>query len=159
TQGLYLAKAIGNLSNILGWYVDEPPLHAPAVEISHASEYDPSKDDLIQVEFAEGAQIRSERLFFARNRSLRAAAIGKFGVKCTVCGFDFESTYGALGRGYTEVHHLETMASRGATAPGPDGWTTSVDDVRPLCANCHRMAHQVSPPLSIEELKRRIALA
>jgi hypothetical protein len=159
TQGLYLARVSGNLTDILDRYVHIPMPPTLPIEVGQISEGDAPAYSVNQFEFVEGTQNTAERQFFARNRLLRETAIQKFGVKCTVCGFDFESKYGVWGRGYIEVHHLETMASRGATSSGTEGWTTSVNDVRPLCANCHRMAHRRSPPLSIDELKRLIALA
>ncbi|MAI48954.1 MAG: hypothetical protein CMM16_00110 [Rhodospirillaceae bacterium] len=30
---------------------------------------------------------------------------------------------------------------------------TTLEDLRPLCANCHELAHSESPPITIERLK------
>ena len=52
-------------------------------------------------------------------------------LRCQVpgCGFDFEATYGELGRGYAEVHHL------GGTAE-------NLAALIVVCANCHAMIHR-----------------
>lgn len=37
------------------------------------------------------------------------AAKAKGPLVCEVCAFDFEATYGRLGAGYIEVHHLKLI--------------------------------------------------
>jgi 5-methylcytosine-specific restriction protein A len=32
-----------------------------------------------------------------------------------------------------------------------------IEDLRPVCANCHRMLHKERPPLGIEELKAKLS--
>lgn len=53
------------------------------------------------------------------------------------CGFDFEATYGALGRGYAQVHHLIPLASLDA-----EGEEVRLEDLAIVCANCHAMLHR-----------------
>ncbi|WP_444659086.1 hypothetical protein ACRQV7_00760 [Caproiciproducens sp. R2] len=31
-----------------------------------------------------------------------------------------------------------------------------IEDLEPVCPNCHAMLHRTAPPLSIEELKKQI---
>jgi hypothetical protein len=57
--------------------------------------------------------------------------------------------------GFIEVHHLEPVSSIIGKAGAK--LSTSINDVRPLCANCHRMAHRREPPFSIAELRAMIA--
>lgn len=104
-------------------------------------------------EYAEGRRVSRERRFFARNLTLVRRAKEKYGFRCQVCGFAFERMYGALGAGYIECHHLNPLSER------PEAqWSaeigTNIEDVRVLCANCHRMVHRQRPALSVEELKR-----
>ena len=86
--------------------------------------------------FVEG--LMKETRFFRRkrNRVLREECIKKYGNTCYVCGFDFEKHYGARGHGFIEVHHLHPMANY------DDTHEVSVDDLRPLCSNCHSMIHK-----------------
>lgn len=65
---------------------------------------------------------------------------------CEVCGFDFSATYGALGEGFFEVHHLVPLS---ATS---DSVTTTLDDLAILCSNCHRIIHRSDPMLSVSQL-------
>lgn len=51
------------------------------------------------------------------------------------CGFDFEAAYGAIGRGYAQVHHLDPLGQRVGNE------VTTLDDLIIVCANCHAMIH------------------
>lgn len=66
---------------------------------------------------------------------------------CEACGFDFGDFY---GMDYIEAHHTRAIADY------DEDDETLVEDLAMLCANCHRMIHSKTPPLTIEELKKRI---
>lgn len=85
-----------------------------------------------------------ERSFEARKR-----AIEYHGIKCIVCGLDFEETYGELGRGFIHIHHIVPIASKGKTKIDYE------KDLVPVCPNCHAMLHRGNNGrvLSIKELK------
>ncbi|MFI2758208.1 HNH endonuclease [Streptomyces echinatus] len=59
-------------------------------------------------------------------------------LRCEVCEFDFARTYGELGAGYIEVHHVTPLHVCGSRE-------TRLDDLACLCANCHRMCHRNRP--------------
>lgn len=82
----------------------------------------------------------------------RLEAIKLHGYKCQACGFDYEKTYGSLGRNYIEVHHINPLAEQdGEHIVNPE------TDLACLCANCHRMIHRNrSNTLSLDELKNII---
>ena len=78
------------------------------------------------------------------------------GYICEACLFDFQKTYGELGKDYIEAHHL---------IPFED---LKVDDVRRLdimndfavlCANCHRMIHRQNDPSDISALRETLQKA
>lgn len=96
----------------------------------------------------EGACVRIEANRYERSRVNRANCIALHGCRCKACGFDFEETYGEVGRGFIHVHHVTPVSQLG---PGyiVDPWT----DLVPLCANCHAMAHRSAPPASVEALR------
>ena len=73
-------------------------------------------------------------------------------LKCEVCGFSFRKTYGRLGAGYAEAHHIRPISSR------QESEETTFDDLCIVCANCHRMLHKtiLGKHLSVEELKKII---
>lgn len=69
---------------------------------------------------------------------------------CSVCDFSFVKTYGEMGAGYIEAHHLEPLGERTlATA-------TSIKDFAMVCANCHRMLHRGERLLTVKELREII---
>jgi predicted HNH restriction endonuclease len=96
----------------------------------------------------------------SRERSLRRAKLAAVlaaspahRLICEVpgCCFDFESSYGPLGRDFAEVHHLRPLAD----LDGPI--ETTLADLAVVCANCHRMLHQARECLTLTELGRHRA--
>lgn len=88
-----------------------------------------------------------------RSPRLRAAALEVHGYQCQVCGFDFEKTYGAWGRGFAEVHHVRELS----TAPPQGVEVDPVVDLAVVCSNCHRMIHRKAKrALRLAELRRMV---
>jgi 5-methylcytosine-specific restriction endonuclease McrA len=59
--------------------------------------------------------------------------------ECQVCGMRFEKVYGPkLGRGFAEAHHLVPLGHLRSRI------IARVEDLRTVCANCHRMLHRMS---------------
>ncbi|MFC8272189.1 HNH endonuclease [Streptomyces sp. NPDC057271] len=88
----------------------------------------------------EGRLLSRLALYRERDRGLRdrkLRQVRKLGqpIKCEVCAFDFGATYGELGAGYVEVHHITPLH---ATGPRE----TRLEGLALLCANCHRMCHR-----------------
>lgn len=101
--------------------------------------------------FSEGAVRKVTVNAFERNPAARTACLAHWGYDCAVCGFNFQERYGDLGKDYIHVHHLVPLASIGA-----EYIVDPVEDLRPVCPNCHSMLHRVDPPLEIDELKARL---
>ncbi len=74
---------------------------------------------------------------YERDPKLRKQAILIHGLTCEVCGFDFEKTYGILGRDYIEVHHIKPL-----NEIGEEVQVNPKTDMICLCSNCHRMIHR-----------------
>jgi len=72
---------------------------------------------------------------------------------CDACGFDFERTYGVLGRGFIEAHHTQPVATLAGERK------TALDELALVCSNCHRMLHTGEQLLSVDALKRLIQKA
>jgi hypothetical protein len=112
----------------------------------------PHDSDLLQA-FVEGDRVVRRHLEIERNATLRARAKKYWssrlgGLRCLVCGFDFKKTYGPAGDGFIEMHHDTPLNQR------KSGSKTKVKDLKPLCANCHRIVHRdVKRPLSLKALK------
>jgi hypothetical protein len=87
---------------------------------------------------------RYERSIIGKNKCIK-----HYGTKCIICGFNFAKTYGELGEGFIEVHHLIPISEVKETYK-----LDPIKDLRSICSNCHSMIHRVSL-LTIEELKEK----
>lgn len=111
------------------------------------------EDDPEIAEAEEGKILTRVHISRERNREIikkKKADILKrmSSLKCEVCAFDFEATYGERGSGFAEIHHLKPLNT---LQPGSK---TRLEDLAVLCANCHRMIHAKKPWLGLEELKK-----
>ena len=88
---------------------------------------------------------------YERSSAARAACLVHYGCSCSVCGFDFEKTYGLIGKDFIHVHHLKEISSIAQTYH-----VDPVQDLRPVCPNCHAMLHRRTPAFTIDELKQLI---
>jgi 5-methylcytosine-specific restriction protein A len=73
---------------------------------------------------------------------------------CKICNFDFEEKYGERGRGYIEVHHIESHAIKSREVGEYE--IDPINDLLPVCSNCHSIIHRSKIPLEIEEIKKII---
>ena len=99
----------------------------------------------------EGDSVRIEELeIVRRNPQLRQACIRKWGYQCQCCGMDFASLYGEeLGKNFIEVHHLKPISTYKDRRP-----EDYVDNLVPLCSNCHSMIHRgKGGPLTLRQLR------
>lgn len=99
----------------------------------------------------EGALRRIFVNAYERDPRARQACLQHHGNSCSICGFDFEETFGEIGKGFIHVHHLRQLSEIGkAYAVDP------LHDLMPVCPNCHAMLHKQVPAYSIDELKVRV---
>jgi len=98
-------------------------------------------------DYYEGTQRRVTLNKYERNARARGACIAFHGLNCAVCKMNFEEIYGLLGKGFIHVHHLVPVSSIGSEYS-----LDPINDLRPVCPNCHAMLHRRSPPLSVDEL-------
>lgn len=97
----------------------------------------------------EGAKVQVRMEKHERNPELRKACIDHYGYVCQVCGLDFTKAYGELGKDFIEVHHLTPIS----TTDG-EHEVDPINDLVPLCSNCHSMIHRGEDgPLTLEELR------
>lgn len=111
----------------------------------------PSGSDFSNQTFEEGDSKQITSTKYERNPFARKVCIDHHGLTCSVCRFDFNKTYGDFGAGFIHVHHIKPVATRkGKYAINP------IDDLRPVCPNCHAMIHRKKQELTIDELKEKI---
>ena len=99
--------------------------------------------------FTEGATKQVSVNVYERNPVARRKCIEHYGYSCVVCDFNFERTYGDLGKGFIHVHHLKELHTI-----GEEYEVDPIADLRPVCPNCHAMLHKKKPAYSIEFLKK-----
>lgn len=104
--------------------------------------------------FPEGK--RALQSHYRRERNTKLVALAKDmwggrerGLCCDVCDFVFAKEYGTIGQGFIEAHHRVPISE----LAGPT--ETTVADLAPVCANCHRMLHR-EPGLTVEQLRERL---
>lgn len=122
-------------------------------QLKEQDEYFVWPEDLSKSEgYDEGATKTIVVNVFERNAKARKACLEFHGHVCSVCGFDFEKTYGAIGKGFIHVHHLLDLALIGKAYK-----VDPKNDLRPVCPNCHAMLHKSKPAYSVEEMKKLIS--
>ncbi|MCD4504179.1 HNH endonuclease [Chromobacterium piscinae] len=86
---------------------------------------------------------------YERDRKLRKQAIAIHGASCKACGFNFGKTYGDFATGFIHVHHVVPVSEFGGQKK-----VDPVEDLIPLCANCHAVVYlDKSNTLTLEKLK------
>ncbi len=98
--------------------------------------------------FREGSVRKVTVNAYERNSEARNRCISYYGCRCCICEFDFEKTYGEFGRGVIHVHHLKPISEIGEKYE-----IVPIEDMRPVCPNCHTIIHRRNPPYIIEEVK------
>jgi 5-methylcytosine-specific restriction protein A len=106
-----------------------------------------------EMEYYEGTAQQIVVNKYERNRAARQACISHYGAQCVVCGFDFEATYGEIGIGYIHVHHLRPLSEINEKYV-----VDPINDLRPVCPNCHAMIHRKIPPYSIVEIQAMLEI-
>lgn len=103
-------------------------------------------------QYIEGASKTVSVNSYERNSDARTKCIAHHGYSCAVCGFNFEQVYGAIGEKYIHVHHIVPLAEIGV-----EYVLDPVNDLVPICANCHAIIHRTKPILTVEQLKEHFA--
>lgn len=103
--------------------------------------------------FAEGSKKLVYTSKYERSPQLRRETLRIKGTTCVCCGFNFKSMYGCIGDAYIHIHHTKPLhIFEGEVI------TVSVEDMEPVCPNCHAMLHRKkTKTLSISELKNYIS--
>lgn len=121
----------------------------------YASDNEISLQIAEEIDEAEKIVVGASRIIsvnsFERDPVARAKCIAHYGYKCAVCSFDFETFYGSIGRKYIHVHHTFPFSEvREKYLLDP------IEDLIPVCPNCHAMLHRTRPILTVAELKEHL---
>ena len=104
------------------------------------------------IKYKEGATKTVTINAYERNTGARRKCLQHRGYKCSVCSFNFEDFYGTIGKNYIHVHHVIPLAEIKAEYE-----IDPVNDLVPICPNCHAMIHKTRETLTIEQLKQYLA--
>ncbi|WP_333433361.1 HNH endonuclease [Microcoleus sp. MON2_D5] len=98
--------------------------------------------------FKEGSIRQIQVNAYERNNPARKKCIEYYGLNCYICHFNFEKLFGEIGKGFIHVHHIIPLSEI-----NQEYEVNPIQDLRPLCPNCHAMIHRKYPPFTIEEIK------
>lgn len=99
----------------------------------------------------EGARVSVSSTAIERNPIARRKCIEHYGYTCAACGINMERKYGFIGKEYIHVHHRSDLALKnGVHTVDP------IEDLIPLCPNCHAMIHREIPAMPLEKLKKAL---
>jgi len=99
-------------------------------------------------QYREGAVTKITVNRYERDRNARKACINHYGYECCACGVSLEAVYGEVAKGFIHVHHVKPIAD-----VKEEYHLDPIEDLRPVCPNCHSILHLQNPPMSISELQ------
>lgn len=108
-------------------------------------------DNEIDEVYKEGKSISIIVNKYERDPAARKKCIEHFGIKCQICNFDFFKIYGDLGKDFIHVHHKKPISEI-----GEEYEVNPINDLIPVCPNCHAMLHRRKPAYTVEEIIRLI---
>ena len=82
---------------------------------------------------------------------LKKECLDYYGAICDICGFDFGYTYGEAYESCIQVHnhkHVEGEEILETTHP--------IEDLIPVCHNCHCVIHSTTPPISVDDMRKMV---
>jgi hypothetical protein len=108
----------------------------------------------------EGTKLSKNVQMYERSKKLRDIAINHYALNghigCCVCSFNFFAQYGERGKGYIEIHHQKPICQY-EDEDGNMFIEQALQNVVPVCSNCHRMIHrEKNVPMSVEELRQLV---
>ena len=106
-------------------------------------------EEVTETRFFEGACERITVNRYERDPKARKSCLAHYGYRCAVCKIMLSEHYGAIAEKLIHVHHLKPLATIGRYYQ-----LDPVQDLRPVCPNCHSVIHRHEPPLSISELQK-----
>lgn len=108
-------------------------------------------DDIEDKDLFEGTKKQIMVNAYERSSQARQECISEYGYKCVICNFDFEKIYGEIGQNFIHVHHIKPLSEIDEKYK-----INPIEDLRPVCPNCHAMLHKRKPAYSIKEIQDKI---
>jgi 5-methylcytosine-specific restriction protein A len=90
--------------------------------------------------------------YYERDNRARMTCLHYYGYRCQGCGYKLSEIYGEVAERIIHVHHLKPVSKL------PPGYRIdAINELVPLCPNCHAVVHAKKTPLSLKQLKSTIA--
>jgi len=102
-------------------------------------------------EYREGTKRQVIVNAYERDPLARAKCIQHYGSTCVVCGFNFLAVFGPEAEGFIHVHHLIPLSTIGT-----EYLVDPINDLRPVCPNCHAVIHLGGGSRSIDEVRKML---
>lgn len=118
-----------------------------AVDVKN--EYELSEEE--QEQLAEGAKKQIVVNAYERNGGARRKCIEHYGTSCIICGFSAGAMYGEEFEGMIHVHHIKPL-----NEIGTEYVVDPIQDLIPVCPNCHMILHSGKSQVTMEELKSKL---
>ncbi|MCF2494286.1 HNH endonuclease [Dyadobacter chenhuakuii] len=99
--------------------------------------------------YMEGASNQILVTKYERNIQARKRCLEHHGYSCMACKLNFRDRYGDVGKNYIHVHHKSQISKIGKSYS-----VNPLEDLVPVCPNCHAMIHQRQNPYTIEEVSQ-----
>lgn len=125
--------------------IDLTAIKQPEVKTVDSTEAEDEEQERYEGRLTEAKVLRRQR-----NRAARQQCLEASGYTCYVCDFNFEKTYGDIGKNFLEVHHTKPLATYDDEHPIPQS------ELVALCSNCHSMVHRKREVLDVNELKKML---
>jgi len=106
--------------------------------------------DEVDSSLDEGSKTKVFVNRYERNPKARQACLKHYGYNCQICHFNFEYTYGKIGKDSIHVHHIIPISKIGENYQ-----VNPIEDLIPVCPNCHLILHKKNAP-TVEELKAQL---
>lgn len=100
----------------------------------------------------EGLKTKVSVNKYERSSLARKKCIESNGISCCICGINFETVYGEIGKGFIHVHHIVPVSEI-----GKEYKVDFKKDLIPVCPNCHAMLHRKNKQgqnVTVEELRQ-----
>jgi len=88
---------------------------------------------------------------YERDEVARKKCLEHYGYACSVCEQSLSDIYGKIAQKCIHVHHLKPLSEINS-----EYRVDPIEDLRPVCPNCHAIIHARKSPYSIEEVKEFI---
>ena len=88
---------------------------------------------------------------YERNQKAREICLSHWGYNCVVCDINFGKVYGKESEGFIHVHHLKQLSTIGHSYK-----VDPINDLCPVCPNCHAVIHLYSKVKFITDVKNML---